>query len=123
MSSVTSTTELFPKTLPMPPYIQFLSKVPFKALPITSILLLSASYLLTDWKITAFKLAAIGFGSGSFLPAIGIAKNLINPSKEIVITTITAYDKENFLPESLFLGCLLGSLSGIVTFALASHIS
>ena len=88
MSSVTSASES--STLPMPTYIQFLSKVPYKAIPIISVSLLATNHLI-GWEMTAFKLAVIGFGSGAFLPAMTMAKSLINYPTSFEKPTITPF--------------------------------
>ncbi|NGX48757.1 MAG: hypothetical protein K940chlam5_00347 [Candidatus Anoxychlamydiales bacterium] len=116
MSSVSSSTSPVSSStnLPMPTYIQLLSKVPFKAVPISSTLILATNYLM-GWEITALKFAAIGFASGFFLPAIGIAKGIINWPESDDKTIITLREKRTFLRDPIIAGIVGSIVFGLIS--------
>jgi len=124
MTSVSFSDNKSSESVLMPTYIRYLGKIPFKVIPITDVLLISGS-LLNGWEITAFKLAAIGFGSGFAFHAIGSAKGLINfpkKSKNPEKPTITLYDKQNFSSEIFISGTVIATIAGISSFLFASII-
>ncbi|NGX32666.1 MAG: hypothetical protein K1060chlam4_00716 [Candidatus Anoxychlamydiales bacterium] len=121
LASFSSTCRIRP-TCPIPAHIQYLSTVPYKAALIIGVAPLATNYLM-GWKITALKLAAIGFASVFFLPAIASAKELINYPASKKGNTLTLQDQQAFLQESLLFGGILGCMAGGITFGIASVLS
>ena len=106
----------------MPTYIRLLSKVPFKAVPISYALIFATDYLLTGGEITALKLAAIGFALGFFLPAIGSAKGINNHSENNEAGFISFKERAIFWQDSLVIGGIIGGIAGAIIFGLTSKV-